>query len=570
MSVTLAPKADNDSSSSSGGLVTYSNKRTNKAQRLKKELDNFFNERSTKMSAYQDDYEYIDLYGYPIDTTHLQKIKRGDAEKYNIGVFSIENGVIKLATTNPSEKQKPIIDDLKKKTGYDVKIYLCSQRSFDKLLKTYNFGIDYREVKDDINLDEQMIEELSEKGINLKDLEKQARKISTSDLISMILIGALQEKASDIHFEPGKDDYILRLRLDGVLHVFGEFSKDLQHRIESRIKILSGLKLNVDNVPQDGRFSFHYKGTEIDVRVSMLPSNYGYSIVMRLLGTGNIALKLESLGFVGLAKKRIEGAMSKSQGMILTTGPTGSGKTTTLYTFLSEMNKGEEKIITLEDPIEYKLSGISQTQIDTEAGYTFASGLRSILRQDPDVVMVGEIRDEETADVAVQASLTGHKVLSTMHTNDAAGAVSRFMEMEIKGFLLADSINAVIGQRLVRRVCPHCKREAALTEKQKKIVLDALQTLPENAEVALPEELVFYTGEGCEECNGLGYKGRIGVYEVMVMTDGVRELLIQEIPSFVEIRRMAMKEGMVTMLQDSVLKALDGVTDLDEIMRAVV
>jgi type II secretory ATPase GspE/PulE/Tfp pilus assembly ATPase PilB-like protein len=290
---------------------------------------------------------------------------------------------------------------------------------------------------------------------------------------------------------------------------------------------------------------------------------------MRLLGTGQVLLNLDALGFVGLAKKRVLAAVNKPQGMILTTGPTGSGKTTTLYTILKHLNDGQSKIITLEDPIEYKLSGLSQTQIDIPAGYTFASGLRSILRQDPDVVMVGEIRDEDTAEVAVQAALTGHQVLSTIHTNDAAGSIPRILELDIEGFLLADSLSAVIGQRLIRRICDYCKEPVSLTDEQKEVVNRELSKISDKAEVLIPEHIVFHHGKGCDKCNGLGYKGRVGAYEVLSVTDGLRELLSQEHISTVQVRQIAESEGMLTMLQDAILKAISGITTLEEIMENI-
>lgn len=417
-------------------------------------------------------------------------------------------------------------------------------------------------VDDTINLD------LGEdkEALDLKNLKQLLDSTSTSEIIETILRAALQNDASDIHFEPEKTVYNLRLRLDGVLYTFANLPKSSQKTIESRVKVLSGLKLNVDNIPQDGRFSFVHKEKEIDVRVSMLPSNYGYSIVMRLLGTGSVELKLDDMGFENYSKERVQVALSKPQGMILNTGPTGSGKTTTLYAFLNQLNDSQSKIITLEDPIEYKLPGISQTQIDKQGGYTFASGLKSILRQDPDIVMVGEIRDGETADIAVESSLTGHLVLSTLHTNDAAGAITRLMEMGIKGFLLADSLSAIIAQRLVRRICPDCKRVDTLDDRQKEVVKGALSTIDQTSGVNIPHELTFYTSDGCDKCNGLGYKGRIGVYEVLTITNGLRELISNRYPSIVEVRNVAMKEGMLTMLQDGVLKAAKGITDMKELL----
>jgi type IV pilus assembly protein PilB len=363
--------------------------------------------------------------------------------------------------------------------------------SFDKILQTYEYVVEVQQISDEINLSDKSLEEAKDTELNLKALNKKLQSISMSSFLETLLVSALESRSSDIHFEPEKETYNIRFRIDGVLQTVAQLPVEMVKPIESRLKIVSGLKLNVDNIPQDGRFSFNAEAKEIDVRVSMLPSNYGYSVVMRLLGTGQVLLNLDALGFVGLAKKRVLAAVNKPQGMILTTGPTGSGKTTTLYTILKHLNDGQSKIITLEDPIEYKLSGLSQTQIDIPAGYTFASGLRSILRQDPDVVMVGEIRDEDTAEVAVQAALTGHQVLSTIHTNDAAGSIPRILELDIEGFLLADSLSAVIGQRLIRRICDYCKEPVSLTDEQKEVVNRELSKISDKAEVLIPEHIVI-------------------------------------------------------------------------------
>jgi len=408
------------------------------------------------------------------------------------------------------------------------------------------------------------------KEFNFDAIAQSISSGSTSSKIELILSAALQNKASDIHFEPEKENYLLRLRIDGVLHTIAKLPVADRPPIESRIKLLSGLKLNVDNTAQDGRFSFRYNQKDIDVRVSMLPSNYGYSVVMRLLGTGNVELTLDSLGFLEDAKALVLEAISKPQGMILTTGPTGSGKTTTLYTFLNHLNNGETKIITLEDPIEYKLPGVSQTQIDSAAGYTFGSGLRSILRQDPDIVMVGEIRDPETADTAVQASLTGHLMLSTLHTNDAAGAIPRLMEMGIKGFLLADSLSILIAQRLVRKLCTECIKEDILDQTTLDKVKLEINALPEKTRLRLGDNFKFYTSPGCEKCNNLGYRGRIGAYEIITITPGLRNLLAGQFPSIADVRQTAINEGMISMRQDAIIKALSGLTDIKEINRTIV
>jgi type IV pilus assembly protein PilB len=568
MATTLNPAlSDRDPDSVNLSTITASKKL--RVQRIKGDLDHAFIEADTKETAAYIGLLYIDLYGFPIDTGYLALIRKDDAIAYKIGVFNVTGTQAELATPRPNfPGQKAILERLTR-AGYKTKIYFVSDLSFAKLIKTYDAVLVPEIINDNIDLREDLFIKFSKNTFNLADTEKALFTLSLSSVVDAILAIALNFDASDIHFEPEKESYNVRFRLDGVLHTIAKLPVERRKTIESRLKIVSGLKLNVDNVPQDGRFSFHAQDKDVDVRVSMLPSNYGYSVVMRLLGTGNVSLVLDDLGFSGLAKKHIDTAIERPQGLILTTGPTGSGKTTTLYTFLNSMNNGEGKIVTLEDPIEYKLPGISQTQIDAAAGYTFASGLRSILRQDPDLVMVGEIRDGETAEIAVQASLTGHQVLSTIHTNDAAGAIPRLMEMGIKGFLLADSLQAVIGQRLVRKLCVHCKQLAILDENEKKIVIKSLSSLPKIANIVLPQELTFYSSTGCEKCGGMGYKGRIGCYEILTMSDELKLLISEQYPSIVQVRQTAINDGMVTMFQDGVLKALQGITDIKELIRNI-
>jgi len=540
-----------------------------RVSRVRSDLNRIYTESETKARAKMFDLQYVDLYGFPIDTNHLIFLPKEDCQRLKMGVFSIRNKEVFLATPSlghPGQKEycQKITSE-----HWKPKIFVCSDLSFDKILQTYEYVVEVQQISDEINLSDKSLEEAKDTELNLKALNKKLQSISMSSFLETLLVSALESRSSDIHFEPEKETYNIRFRIDGVLQTVAQLPVEMVKPIESRLKIVSGLKFNVDNIPQDGRFSFKAEAKEIDVRVSMLPSNYGYSVVMRLLGTGQVLLNLDALGFVGLAKKRVLAAVNKPQGMILTTGPTGSGKTTTLYTILKHLNDGQSKIITLEDPIEYKLSGLSQTQIDIPAGYTFASGLRSILRQDPDVVMVGEIRDEDTAEVAVQAALTGHQVLSTIHTNDAAGSIPRILELDIEGFLLADSLSAVIGQRLIRRICDYCKEPVSLTDEQKEVVNRELSKISDKAEVLIPEHIVFHHGKGCDKCNGLGYKGRVGAYEVLSVTDGLRELLSQEHISTVQVRQIAESEGMLTMLQDAILKAISGITTLEEIMENI-
>ncbi|MBC7406691.1 MAG: type II/IV secretion system protein [Candidatus Parcubacteria bacterium] len=563
MTIQLAPRKTNQ------GLLTIPQNTFNKVHRLKGDLDRAFIESNTKDKSYAYNLPYIDLYGYPIDVAQMVLITREEVLQYRVGIFAVHDKEIYLATDEINLPiQTPLFDKLKLQ-GYRLKLFLCSHYSLDKIVTSYDHLKFGQVASDAIVITQETVSTIENQVKDLTNLQEIVTKSNVSDSVQYILTAAVVNKASDIHFEPEKESYNIRLRLDGVLYTYAKLPVSIQKSLDSRLKILSGVKINIDNIPQDGRFSFKYLERDIDVRVSMLPSTYGYSIVMRLLGTGNVELLMADLGFDGINAQRVEAALAKPQGLILTTGPTGSGKTTTLYTFLSQVNNGENKIITLEDPIEYKLPGISQTQIDAAGGFTFASGLRSILRQDPDILMVGEIRDAETADIAVQASLTGHQVLSTIHTNDAAGSIPRMLEMGVKGFILADALEIVIGQRLVRKICPHCQQVEILDEVTAKLVKEQIAKMPKAIKATLPDKVEFYTSPGCEQCNHLGYKGRVGVYEVMSMTSGLKSLMSTKFPSIVEIRDMAMAEGMITMFQDGILKALKGHTDIKELTRNV-
>jgi type IV pilus assembly protein PilB len=547
-----------------------SSKKQQSLTRLRTDLNAKFIEAEVEARAQYLNYPYINLYGFPIDSTVTNMFSKEKTTEIKMGVFNRNNFELSVCTPAPNHPgQKEALKELNDQ-GYNCTIYLISDISFNKILDVYNRIVATSANDDRVLIDADKFAKFEKELTDLSSFANFFHNVTVSELIELLFAGAIKHSASDIHLEPEKDNLHMRYRLDGVLHTFAVLNKSMQSQIESRIKLLSHLKLNVDNVPQDGRLSFKIEDKEYDVRVSMLPSNYGYSIVMRLLGVGAPDLKLEGLGFNGIAKTRIETQINKPQGMIMTTGPTGSGKSTTLYAFLNQLNDGSNKIITLEDPIEYKMPGVSQTQIDAPAGYTFASGLRSILRQDPDIVMVGEIRDAETADTAVQASLTGHLVLSTLHTNDAAGAIPRLMDMNVKGFILADSLSAMIGQRLLRKLCQHCQvPDTDITAEQKARIVSELKMIGVSGLFEIPHQLHFRTCKGCDKCGGIGYKGRIGAYEVLTMVDDMRELLTNTVPSMVQIRQIAAKNGMLTMFQDGLLKALNGVTDLKELFRVV-
>ncbi len=389
-----------------------------------------------------------------------------------------------------------------------------------------------------------------------------SEKAATTAIIEEILGGSLGLKASDVHFEPARDLVNIRIRIDGILREAGTLSNEEYRYVLSRIKLLGGIKLNISEMAQDGRFTIRSRENErdIEVRVSVNPSEYGATVVLRVLDPAAVVLKVEDLGLRKDDLERVEKALKKPNGMILVTGPTGSGKTTTLYAFINSISSSEIKVITIEDPIEYHLSGIQQTQVDASAGYDFSNGLRSILRQDPDVILVGEIRDAETAGIAVQAALTGHIVFSTLHTNTAAGAIPRLLDLEVKPHAIGPSVNAILAQRLVRKLCPKCRKEAEISEEYKKKIAEFISSLPKRIE--LPE-IKLYEPVGCPACMD-GYKGRMGIFEVFEMDKDIEQLVHKE-SSEVEIEENVLQKGFVTMQRDGIIKALMGITSLEEV-----
>ncbi|OGY43599.1 MAG: hypothetical protein A3B89_03630 [Candidatus Buchananbacteria bacterium RIFCSPHIGHO2_02_FULL_40_13] len=419
-----------------------------------------------------------------------------------------------------------------------------------------------------IEIKEEEIKKFEKDIRNFHDLNEKIKNVSMTELITLIIAGAIKSRASDIHIEAEEKDLKVRYRIDGVLNDVAILAKEVGPKITSRIKQLARLKINIVDRPQDGRFSIFLKNDRVDVRVSALPTGFGESIVIRLLIASAVSLSFEELGLRGRSYKTLEKEVKRPNGLIIATGPTGSGKTTTLYAILKKLNDPETKIITIEDPIEYELVGINQSQVTKE--YTFAKGLRSIVRQDPDIIMVGEIRDLETAEIAIQAALTGHLVLSTIHTNDAFGTIPRFLALGAKPFLLAPALNVAIGQRLVRKICTDCKTETKLDEETLERVKKLLSALPvedkKEYKVDL-DKLKFYKGQGCDVCQGLGYKGRIGIYEIMPIEGEIEDTIIKGNLSENEIKEMAVERGVISMVQDGLLKALEGITSVDEVFR---
>lgn len=393
--------------------------------------------------------------------------------------------------------------------------------------------------------------------------ELAAAPPSIIGLVDMLVEEGHDLQASDIHIDPSEKDVKIRMRIDGVLQDIDILPKEIQSEVVTRIKVIAGLRTDEHQAPQDGRFRVILgRGSSIDVRVSIAPTYYGENVVLRLLSERAEKLSLDTLGFSEEAQEKVRRAARSPYGMILATGPTGSGKTTTLYTLLKQLNTREVSVITIEDPIEYSLEGINQIQVNAQAGLTFANGLRSVLRQDPDIIMVGEIRDHETAGLAVNTALTGHLVLSTLHTNDAATTLPRMLDLGLEPYLITATVNLVIGQRLVRKICQECKTEHELTVAE-------FQRLSEMHDVhASDQEGVFCTGKGCDACNGSGYKGRIGIYEVIEMSDAIREAMLHQ-RSATDIKRVAMEQGMQSMVEDGFAKVMKGMTTIEEILRVI-
>jgi type II secretion system protein E len=393
------------------------------------------------------------------------------------------------------------------------------------------------------------------KELDIRQLEGIIEEPIVIKLVNLIIMKAVREGASDIHIEPEEESLKTRFRVDGMLHEVSSPPKYLQSAIISRIKIMANLDIAERRIPQDGRFAIKMEGKEVDVRVSCVPTIYGENLVMRLLDISSALLTLNQLGFSKGILEKFQKLISRPHGIILVTGPTGSGKTTTLYASLDKINTIEKNIITIEDPVEYKLEGVRQIQVNPKVDLTFANGLRSILRQDPDVIMVGEIRDYEAAEIAIHAALTGHLVFSTLHTNDAPGAITRMIDMGVEPFLVSSSVIGILAQRLVRTVCPECKEKYTPTKEELKDI-----------GLSDKEKIVFYRGKGCDRCMNTGYKGRIGIYELMVVDDKIRHLTTAK-TAVDEIRKQSRSSGMVTLMTDGVQKIKEGLTTVEEVLR---
>ena len=527
-------------------------------------------EEETKAAAQKTGLPYVNLKSFPIDASAVLVIDEKDARSGQMIVISKNGQNLKIAIVDPQNPQvQPILDNLKSQ-GYAYGLVIVSPLSLEA------GWLRYREKKERImappgvvEIKEDVLSDIEKQIKDIADLKERLTSLPITKVLDILIAGALKIEASDIHFEPEEKDIRLRYRLDGVLNDIVNFSPIGYPGLLSRIKLLSGLKINIHDNPQDGRFTIRRSDKDIEVRVSILPGAYGENIVMRILDPGTIKQKLEDLGMREDVLIQIKKLLAKTTGAIITTGPTGSGKTTTLYAFVRYVNNPDVKIITIEDPIEYHMEGISQTQVDPTAGYTFAGGLRSIVRQDPDVILVGEIRDVETAEIAMQAALTGHLVFSTLHTNSAAGTIPRLIDLGVRPVTIAPAINVAMAQRLVRKLCPKCKKKQKISGEELVLLKKYLSDLSEKITgPKFGESTEIYQPDKCKECNSTGYQGRIGIYELFEI-DGEMEKLILKSPPISEVQELAIKNGMTTLIQDGLLKVLDGVTSIEEVMRVV-
>ena len=519
---------------------------------------------------------YLDLSVHPIDIDSLRIIKEADARAAGLAVFNATDKNIDVAVLAPqNEKTIAVIEELKHR-DYVPTIYMVSNQSLEHVWNRYkDMSYSFETKSGALDISNDQIIEMIKKVTTLEDIKKlvedvlsMKRSYRISRILEIILAGGIALKASDIHLEPEDLQIRLRYRLDGVLTDILNFDKDTYELLLSRIKLVSELKLNVHEKAQDGRFSIKIAETEIEIRTSLLPGPYGESVVLRVLNPDTISVELESLGIHPRLMKILANEIRKPNGLILTTGPTGSGKTTTLYAFLKKIYTPDIKVITIENPIEYHLKGIVQTQTDSEKGYTFAEGLRSALRQDPDVIMVGEIRDSETASVAINASLTGHLVLSTLHTNNAAGAFPRLLDLGINPKVVSSALSISIAQRLVRKLCRACAKKVLLEGASQQTVDKILEGIQDKSYLDGVQKEAVWAPVGCKECSGLGYKGRVGVFEAILVDNNIEKAVIMN-PSERDIRAAARGQLLLSLPEDGIIKVLDGVTSLEELDRVV-
>ncbi|MFH1575369.1 MAG: GspE/PulE family protein [Candidatus Nealsonbacteria bacterium] len=500
----------------------------------------------------------------------LELIPQESAKYYNMIPLSQKEKTLEVGMVYPEDlRAQEALKFLSRQGKFNYRVVLISLTTFDNILKQY------KTLKKEVTmaLEELETELKSEEGtkpqpLKKAEFERMAEEAPITKVVAVMLRHAVDAKASDIHVEPTKKELRIRFRVDGILHPNLLLPLQVHPAVVARIKILSNLKIDETRIPQDGRFSAKIGGKDIDFRVSTLPTTLGEKVVMRILDPTEGVKKFEKLGLEKRNLEVVERATKRPYGLILATGPTGSGKTTTLYAILNLLNQEGVNVITLEDPVEYFVSGINQSQIHPDIGYTFAKGLRHILRQDPNIIMVGEIRDEETAGLATNAALTGHVVLSTLHTNNALGVIPRFIDLGVAPFLIPPALSLAMAQRLVRVLCPDCKKEITPSSKVKDMILKEIEALPQSTkkDVKISNNFKIYEAKGCKKCDSKGYVGRIALFEILEMTPQLGDIILKE-PNEARILEEATRQGMITMKQDGILKVLEGVTSIEEVLR---
>lgn len=522
---------------------------------------------------------YTNLTGKPISADILTLIPEPVARRYVLIPFELDkaNNLLSVAMADPLDLQ--VIEFIEKKSGTKIKPFISTTDMIEATIAD-QYAQSLTTVVSAALTEAKGMVEVKEEISDLGKVDEIIRQAPVAKIISTLVEYAIKSRASDIHIEPMEDKTRVRFRIDGILQERIALPRKIHEALVSRVKILSDLKIDEKRVPQDGRFTFKVGNEVVDLRISTLPTVFGEKVVMRLLPKTGAAPTMEDLGLRGMALRKLEERISKPYGIILITGPTGSGKTTSLFAILSKINNPRINILTLEDPVEYQIPGVNQVQINPQAGLDFATGLRSFLRQDPNVIMVGEIRDSETADLAIQASLTGHLVFSTLHTNSASGALPRLLDMGAETFLLASSLSAVVAQRVLRKICVHCKEvydpPTPVIEDFKKVLGELIYCVGDACKLCVEqkcdkhetpkEKMKLYKGKGCRECGNSGFRGRIGIFEVLVVDDKIGALILQKSPAS-DIEKLAIQEGMLTMIQDGYLKALEGITTIEEVLR---
>ena len=487
----------------------------------------------------------------------LQTIPANVARMYQCLPVGAENGTVQVALADPLDPGRP--DEIHFAIKKDIQVVVADPADIEKAIEQH-YGQetgDVSEILKELGADADIAREASEAADDAKLAEDLANQAPIVKFVNLVLFQAIQDRASDIHFEPFETEFRIRYRVDGALYEMSPPPKHLALPVISRIKVMSGLNISEKRLPQDGRINFAMANRQIDLRVSTLPTQFGESVVLRVLDRGAVNLDIETLGFPKYVHDYVTEAIQRPNGIMIVTGPTGSGKTTTLYSCLRRINTLDSKLLTAEDPVEYDIEGIMQVAINDAAGMTFGKALRSFLRQDPDIIMVGEMRDLETAQISIQASLTGHLVLSTLHTNDAPGAVTRLLDMGVEPFLISSTLMAVLAQRLVRTICPNCRTPFEPTEDQ----LGLLNLSPHDL-----GDKVFHYGRGCSTCNDTGYKGRKGIFELLIISEAIRTLINERAPTVV-VRQKAVELGMVTLREDGLRSIFEGDTTIEEIVK---